>query len=72
MNDTDKHISTTEKVTHNQTADEKENTVTVVLIVLVVLLLLMLLIVVLIVYFWKTRKICYKDHGLLQEGIILK
>nr|XP_022300024.1 uncharacterized protein LOC111108435 isoform X1 [Crassostrea virginica]XP_022300025.1 uncharacterized protein LOC111108435 isoform X2 [Crassostrea virginica] len=63
VNDTVKHIITTEKVTHNQTtADENDNTV-IVLIVLVVLLLMMLLIVfVVIVYLWKTEKICYKER----------
>lgn len=73
MNDKDKHITTTEKVLHNQTtADGKENTVTVVLIVLVLLLLMMLLIGVVIVYLWKTRKICYEERDQLREGIIIK
>lgn len=71
VNNTEKHITTTEKVSHNQTtADGKENTATVVLIILV-LVLMMLLIGVLIVYLWKTRKICYKERGLLREGIII-
>ena len=70
--DKDKHITTTEKITYNQTtADEKENTVIVVLIVLV-LLLIMLLIGVVIVYNRKTGKMCYKKRCLLREGIIIK
>ena len=70
MNHTDKHITTSEKTSHNQTtADGKENTATVVLIVLV-LLLMMSWIGVLIVYLWKTGKICNKNHG--QEGTIIK
>lgn len=72
MNHTDKHITTTEKVSHNQTtADGKENTATVVLIVLV-LVLMMLLIGVVILYIRKTGKICYKERFLLREGILIK
>lgn len=40
--DTDEYLTTTEKVTHNQTR-EKENTVTVVLIVVVVVLGMLLI-----------------------------
>lgn len=65
----DEHITTTERITHNQTADENENTVTVVLIVLV-LLLMMSLISVLIVHIRKTRKMCYRKHG--QKGNMIK
>ena len=73
MNDTDKHITTTESVTHNQTtADGKENIVTVVLTVLVGLLLMIIFVGVVILYLWKTRKICYKEHGPLREGIEIK
>lgn len=62
VNDTDEYLTTTERVTHNQTAEKKEYTVTVVLIVLMVVLMT-LLIGILIVYMRKTGKKCYKERG---------
>ena len=72
VNDTDEYLTTTEKVTHSQTAEEKENAVTVVLIVLIVLLLMIILTGVLIVYLWKTRLICYEERSLSRKGMIYK
>lgn len=71
VKDTDEHIINIEKDIHNQTVDGEGNTVTAVLTVLV-LLLIMLLIGVVIVHLRKTRKICYQERCLLQEGILIK
>lgn len=69
VKDADEHLTTTEKVTHNQTADEKEYTF-VGLIVLV--LLVMILLLGALIYIRKTGKICYKERFLLREGILIK
>lgn len=71
VKDTDEHIIKKEKDIHNQTVNGEGNTVTAVLTVLV-LLLIMLLIGVVIVHLRKTRKICYQERGLLQEGILIE
>lgn len=66
VKDADEHLTTTEKVTHNQTVDEKEYTF-VGLIVLV--FLLMILLIGALIYIRKTGKICYKERG--QKGKII-
>ncbi|XP_078339593.1 uncharacterized protein LOC111107389 [Crassostrea virginica] len=59
---TDEHLTTREKVTHNQTANENVSTGTVLLIILVPALMIFM-IGGLMVYIRKTRKICYREHG---------
>ncbi|XP_078339594.1 uncharacterized protein LOC111107388 [Crassostrea virginica] len=62
VHDVDEYLTTTERVTHNQTTvDGKENAVTVVLIVLM-LVFMISLIIVLILYIRKSGNMCNKEH----------